>query len=112
MEQNSMSDSIENKLNSTRSSKLAPELNSGPEIRTLKTQADEAKPAPTKHSKSRLVLQMLQRPEGTTITQIAIATGWQSHTTRAALTRLREKGHGISSEKAEGKERVYKVAAR
>lgn len=107
-----MSDTIESKLNSTRSSKLALELKSCPEIRTFKTQADEVKPAPTKHSKSRLVLQMLRRPEGTTITQIAMATGWQSHTTPAALTRLREKGHGISSEKAEGKERVYKMAAR
>lgn len=107
-----MSDTKENKLNSTRSSKLAPKLKSGQEIRTFKTQADEFKPAPNKHSKSRLVLQMLQRPEGTTITQIAMATGWQSHTTRAALTRLREKGHDISSEKAEGTERVYKVAAR
>ncbi len=62
-------------------------------------------------SKSSLVLQMLQRTEGATIAQIVAATGWLPHTTRAALTGLKKKGHQVTSEKAEGEERVYRVVA-
>lgn len=62
-------------------------------------------------SKSSLVLQMLQRPEGATIVQIVTETGWLPHTTRAALTGLKKKGREIVSEKAEGEGRVYRVAA-
>lgn len=69
-------------------------------------------PKPVKPpSKSSLVLQMLQRPEGATIAQIVTTTGWLAHTTRAALTGLKKKGHEIASKKAEGEERVYRVAA-
>lgn len=62
-------------------------------------------------SKSSLVLAMLKRPEGATIAQIVDATSWLPHTTRAALTGLKKKGHQVTSEKAEGEERVYRVAA-
>jgi hypothetical protein len=62
-------------------------------------------------SKSGLVLGFLKRPEGATINQIVAATGWLPHTTRAALTGLKKKGHGIVSGKAEGEERVYRVVA-
>lgn len=62
-------------------------------------------------SKSSLVLAMLQRPEGATIARLVAATGWLPHTTRAALTGLKKKGHQVTSEKTEGEERVYRVAA-
>jgi hypothetical protein len=74
---------------------------------TPKVEPNEAKP----DSKSNLVLQMLQRPEGATIAQIVTATGWLPHTARAALTGLKKKGHEITSEKAEGEQRVYRVVA-
>lgn len=67
----------------------------------------QAKPA----SKSSPVLQMLQRTEGATIAQIVAATGWLPHTTRAGLTGLTKKGHQVTSVKAEGEERVYRVVA-
>jgi predicted ArsR family transcriptional regulator len=41
------------------------------------------------------VLSLLKRKSGATIAQIAKATGWQPHTVRAALTRLRQEGIGI-----------------
>lgn len=66
-----------------------------------------AKPA----SKASLVLQLLQRPEGATIAQLVAATGWLPHTTRAALTGLKKKGHALTSEKASGEDRVYRVVA-
>lgn len=62
-------------------------------------------------SKSNLVLQLLQRPEGATIAQIVKATGWLPHTTRAALTGLKKKGHEIASAKAVGEDRLYRVVA-
>jgi Protein of unknown function (DUF3489) len=48
--------------------------------------------APTKTS---TVLKLLQREQGATITELIEATGWQPHTTRAALTGLRKMGHAI-----------------
>ena len=68
--------------------------------------------APAKpQSKADLVLGLLQRPEGATIEQLVVATGWLPHTTRAALTGLKKKGHVVTSEKLEGQGRVYRVAA-
>lgn len=52
-------------------------------------------------SKTDLVLSLLQRPEGSTIAQLVAATGWLPHTTRAALTGLKKKGHVVTSEKIE-----------
>lgn len=60
-------------------------------------------------SKASLVLQLLHRPEGATIADLIAATGWLPHTTRAALTGLKKKGHMVTSSKAEGKVRVYRV---
>ncbi|WP_347304486.1 DUF3489 domain-containing protein [Croceibacterium sp. TMG7-5b_MA50] len=39
---------------------------------------------------------MLRRDEGATLTELIGATGWLPHTTRAALTGLRKKGHDIA----------------
>ena len=47
---------------------------------------------PREGSKQALVLSLLSRPEGATIDDLHIATGWLPHTTRAALTGLRQKG--------------------
>jgi len=72
----------------------------------------EIKPTTKQHaSKIGLVLELLLRVDGATIEQIVEATGWLAHTTRAALTGLRKKGHVITSEKREGAGRVYRVEA-
>ena len=60
-------------------------------------------------SKSGLVLDLLARPEGATLDQLVSATGWLPHTTRAALTGLKKKGHALTSDKAEGGRRIYRV---
>ena len=57
------------------------------------------------------MLELLIRPEGATIEQLVDATGWLSHTTRTALTGLKKKGHAVTSDKAEGAARVYRVAS-
>lgn len=67
--------------------------------------------APIKReSKADVILGLLQRPEGATIAQLVAVTGWLPHTTRAALTGLKKKGHVVTSEKLEGEGRVYRVA--
>jgi DNA-binding MarR family transcriptional regulator len=52
--------------------------------------------APTK---SASVLTLLQREVGATLAELIEATGWKAHTTRAALTGLRKKGHAIQRRK-------------
>jgi hypothetical protein len=41
------------------------------------------------------VLDLLQSEDGATLAELIAATGWLPHTTRAALTGLRKKGHAI-----------------
>ncbi len=61
-------------------------------------------------SKSAAVLALLQREDGATLDELIEATGWLLHTTRAALTGLRKKGHDIARGKR-GSDTCYKVAA-
>lgn len=56
-------------------------------------------PAPRVSSKAGAVLNLLRRAEGATIADLTDATGWLPHTTRAALTGLRKKGHAIEKSK-------------
>lgn len=65
-------------------------------------------PALRPGTKQALVLELLGRDEGATLDQLVSATGWLPHTTRAALTSLRKKGHAIDSTKA-GDVRTYRV---
>lgn len=53
----------------------------------------------TARTKTGLVLQMLNRECGATPDELIAATSWLRHTTRAALTGLRKKGHGIDRRK-------------
>ncbi|HEX8415150.1 MAG TPA: DUF3489 domain-containing protein [Sphingomicrobium sp.] len=55
--------------------------------------------AAPKVTKSSLVLEMLRRNDGATLDELVAATGWLRHTTRAALTGLRKKGHAIEKTK-------------
>ncbi|TXH18344.1 MAG: DUF3489 domain-containing protein [Gammaproteobacteria bacterium] len=66
---------------------------------------------PKQQSKISVVLGLLQRHEGATIDQLVVATGWLPHTTRAALTGLKQKGHAVTSDKVEGRGRIYRVLA-
>lgn len=65
--------------------------------------------APKPQSKASLVLELLQRPEGATLDQLVTATGWLQHTTRAALTGLKKKGHVIESVKPSDGPRLYRI---
>ena len=74
--------------------------------------AKQTKPRSRENSKQAEVIRMLQRPEGATIRQICTATGWQAHTVRGTFAGAFKKKLGltITSDKAQGGERVYRVA--
>ena len=64
-------------------------------------------------TKQALVVEMLRRPEGATVDQIMEATGWQRHTVRSAFAGALKKKLGltVTSEKVEGRKRVYHIPA-
>jgi DNA-binding NarL/FixJ family response regulator len=64
---------------------------------------------PKRVSKQSTMLDMLR--EGTTINAIMQATSWQKHTVHGSMANLKKKlGLTITSDKAEGGERVYRIA--
>lgn len=75
---------------------------------------DEPAPASTPAAKpprkATIVLDLLCREKGATLAELIAVTGWLPHTTRAALTGLRKKGHDIIRAKRDGIT-FYAVAA-
>ncbi len=65
---------------------------------------------PTKPTKIESILKLLRRANGSSITQLQKATGWQPHSVRAALTGLRKKGHEVTRGKDTKGVTVYAVA--
>jgi hypothetical protein len=61
-------------------------------------------------SKLDTLVELLRRPTGASIQDLAAATGWQTHSVRGALAgTLKKKGHSINSEMVEGVRR-YRIA--
>jgi Protein of unknown function (DUF3489) len=57
-----------------------------------------SKPTPRAGTKQAQMIEMLKRPEGATVEQIAAATGWQHHTIRGAISGALKKKLGLSVE--------------
>ena len=64
--------------------------------------------SPKAPTKTGVILGLLTRSEGATLNEMVEATGWLPHTTRAALTGLKKKGHEVTSTKTDGV-RTYRV---
>jgi len=68
--------------------------------------SDDASPAvvtsPAPVTKIAQVIALLERGGGATLADLIESTGWLPHTTRAALTGLRKKGHMIAKGSREG----------
>lgn len=64
-------------------------------------------------SKIASVTGLLERDEGASLAELVTATGWLPHTTRAALTGLKKKGHVIVKAKVDNVTRysITKAAA-
>lgn len=61
-----------------------------------KEDSEKETPPARPGSKIAEVLNLLRRDEGATLAELVDATSWLPHTTRAALTGLRKKGHAIT----------------
>jgi Protein of unknown function (DUF3489) len=66
---------------------------------------------PRAGSKLARLIDLLQRFEGATVSNLIEATGWLPHTTRAALTGLRKRGYAVARERADGGDSVYRIAS-
>ena len=67
-------------------------------------------PSPKPGTKADLVISLLTRDAGATMSELIDATGWLPHTTRAALTGLRKKGQTIEKSKRDDAT-CYRIAA-
>ena len=68
--------------------------------------------SPKPKTKKAQLIQMLNRKAGADVATISSKLGWQSHTTRAALTGLRKAGFEISAEKqGQGEPLSYRITA-
>jgi Protein of unknown function (DUF3489) len=78
-----------------------------------KTAAEKA--APRAGTKQAMMIELLKRPEGATVEQIAEATGWQHHTIRGAISGALKKKLGLTIEAgpnkagAKGSSTVYRI---
>jgi hypothetical protein len=79
-------------VNSPRPRRMARESGEQPSV-------ENAAHSPRALSKIAQVLALLRRAEGATLSEMVEATGWLPHTTRAALTGLRKKGHNLEKSK-------------
>ncbi len=85
---------------------------------TTKTRNHEAPPdqqsgqSPT--SKQAQLLKLLTRPEGASIEDMMVATDWQQHSVRGFLagTVKKKMGLAVTSSKADGELRRYRIPAR
>jgi hypothetical protein len=56
------------------------------------------------------VIEHLQRADGATLIDLTHATGWLPHTTRAALTGLRNRGYAVIRERIGAGDSVYRIS--
>lgn len=75
------------------------------------TSSIEAAPRTTKQE---LVLTLLSRKEGASVDDIMKATGWQVHSVRGffAGTVKKKRGFTLTSSKAKGEKRLYRIEVR
>jgi hypothetical protein len=69
-----------------------------------------ARVVPRDGSKLALVIEHLKRADGATIVDLTQATGWLPHTTRAALTGLRQRGYAVLRERIGAGDSVYRIS--
>ncbi|MBX3532591.1 MAG: DUF3489 domain-containing protein [Rhizobiaceae bacterium] len=67
---------------------------------------------PRAGTKLAILVALLTRDEGATVEEMVTATGWQAHTTRGVMSGVLSKRFGlaITSEKIEGRGRVYRTS--
>lgn len=74
---------------------------------TTKNPSETAK-SPREHSKTHRLISLMKTGTGANLEEMIEATGWQSHTVRAAMTGLRKRGYAIDR-KTEGTTTVWSL---
>ena len=74
--------------------------------------AEPAQSPPRPETKQALIVSLLARESGASLDELVSATRWLPHTTRAALTRLRQSGYVIVRSKDEAGRTCYRIEAR
>ncbi len=96
-----------------------------PEVKTeAPTEQEDAPQAPTEAeapkeakvragSKQAVLIDLLKRPEGASIKEIASLLGWQNHTVRGAISRDLKKrlGLAVTKSRVEGRGHVYRITS-
>lgn len=68
-----------------------------------------AESAPRQGTKIATVIELLRSPNGASIEDLTVATEWQPHTTRAAITGLRKRGLVVERTKEERRKRIATI---
>jgi len=102
-------------LKITRAGRQAIGLDHGggddPDTRQSDADASSTVPKPVRAgSKKAMILALLGRSEGASIEELMEATGWLTHTTRAELTRLRQRGYAVERFPQAGNTTTYRIA--
>lgn len=92
-----------------RSTKDRPAAKSTKKVRRSATKKGAERTARPGTKQADLIA-LLERPEGATIEQMMVTTGWQAHSVRAALSGFRKRGITISRDKNTGGVTVYRIA--
>ena len=92
----------------TKQKKATVKAAAAPKAKNLSTKT-KAKPS----TKLGELEAMLPRPDGATIEQLSKSLSWQIHSVRGAMSGTLKKKQGltVTSEKKEGGNRVYRIAA-
>jgi hypothetical protein len=83
----------------------------GINIQSTTPTSEKAPRATRGGTKQAVLIDLLKRSEGATLTQMTEATGWQIHTVRGAMAGALKKKLGleITSEKQPGTDRIYRI---
>ena len=103
-------------LKITRAGRQAIGLDHGggddPDLRQLDADASSTVSKPVRAgSKKAMILALLGRSEGASIEELMEPTGWLTHTTRAELTRLRQRGYAVERFPQAGNTTTYRIAS-
>ncbi len=82
-------------------------------VEPVVSKPEQTTPKPRAGTKQAMLIEMLEAPDGASISEIAKATKWLPHTIRGAISGTLKKRLGltITSEKIEGRGRTYKIAS-